>query len=104
MATFDLGAFVAEPTSDVLDSCRKVDLLEIARHYDIPVSVTLRVGELREAVLASLVASEVLVLPKSSNPERGATAEDTVAFPVRLGESADAPQPQMGSPKVLFEV
>uniref|UniRef100_A0AAV2JDV4 Major facilitator superfamily (MFS) profile domain-containing protein n=1 Tax=Knipowitschia caucasica TaxID=637954 RepID=A0AAV2JDV4_KNICA len=102
MTTFDLGAFVAEPTSDVLDSCRKVDLLEIARHYEIPVSVTLRVGELREAVLAGLVASEVLVLPKSSNLEQGVTAGGAVASPVRLGESADSPQPPVGSPEVLF--
>uniref|UniRef100_A0AAV2KY71 Uncharacterized protein n=1 Tax=Knipowitschia caucasica TaxID=637954 RepID=A0AAV2KY71_KNICA len=102
MATFDLGAFVAEPTSDVLDSCRKVDLLEIARHYEIPVSVTLRVGELREAVLAGLVASEVLVLPKSSNLEQGVTVGGAVASPVRLGESADSPQPPVGSPEVLF--
>lgn len=62
MATFDLEAFVVNPTREVLNVCRKCDLLEIARHFNFPVSATLRVGELREAVLAALVSKEVLAL------------------------------------------
>uniref|UniRef100_A0AAV2JIP7 Uncharacterized protein n=1 Tax=Knipowitschia caucasica TaxID=637954 RepID=A0AAV2JIP7_KNICA len=102
MATFDLEAFVAEPTHVALELCRKVDLLEIARHYAIPVSPALRVGELREAILAELVANGVVVLPVSSDPVAGAAVGDAVVSPVRPGVER-VEQPQLGSPAALFE-
>ena len=37
MATFDLSAFVANPSLEALNSCRKIDLLKIADHYLIMV-------------------------------------------------------------------
>ncbi|KAK7926200.1 hypothetical protein WMY93_008510 [Mugilogobius chulae] len=104
MATFDLEAFVSSPTLDVLESCRKCDLIDIARHYDIPVSVTLRVGELRETLLATLVSNGILVLPGAGDVSE-ATAGGAVASPVRPGlESAAAtgqPEPQLDFPNVL---
>uniref|UniRef100_A0AAV2LEV5 Uncharacterized protein n=1 Tax=Knipowitschia caucasica TaxID=637954 RepID=A0AAV2LEV5_KNICA len=102
MATFDLEAFVAEPTHVALELCRKVDLLEIARHYAIPVSPALRVGELREAILAELVANGVVVLPVSSDPVAGAAVGDAVVSPVRPGVER-VEQPQLCSPAALFE-
>lgn len=103
MATFDLEAFVVNPTREVLNVCRKCDLLEIARHFNFPVSATLRVGELREAVLAALVSKEVLALLEPDSFGGEATAEGAVASPVRLGlEGAAATQrPRAGSPDVF---
>lgn len=103
MATFDLEAFVVNPTREVLNVCRKCDLLEIARHFNFPVSATLRVGELREAVLAALVSKEVLALLEPDSFGGEATAEGAVASPVRLGlEGAAATQrPRAASPDVF---
>uniref|UniRef100_A0AAV2MAZ5 Uncharacterized protein n=1 Tax=Knipowitschia caucasica TaxID=637954 RepID=A0AAV2MAZ5_KNICA len=102
MTTFDLEEFVAEPTHVALELCRKVDLLEIARHYAIPLSPALRVGELREAIPSELVANGVVVLPVSSDPVAGAAVGDAVVSPVRPGGER-VEQPQLGSPAALFE-
>ncbi|XP_067236349.1 uncharacterized protein [Chanodichthys erythropterus] len=37
MSTFDLQSFVANPTLQVFERCRKDELLQIADHYRIPV-------------------------------------------------------------------
>lgn len=93
---FDVDAFVANPTLEVLNACRKGDLVDIARHYDIAVSSTLRVSEVREAVLAVLVekgvlpgGSELIEGASAVRPgaEEGATARsDSQAESVGLGE------------------
>lgn len=41
MALFDLQAFVASPSMEVFEKCQKDDLLEIAAHFDVPVSRSL---------------------------------------------------------------
>lgn len=55
MAHFDFEAFVTEPTVDKLAECRKRDLFEIAAHYGVFVSLSLRKDILR-AVLRPIYA------------------------------------------------
>ncbi|KAK7889547.1 hypothetical protein WMY93_025107 [Mugilogobius chulae] len=104
MATFDLEAFVSNPTFDVVESCRKCDLIDIARHYGVPVSATLRVGELRGTLVAALVDNGTLVLPEAGEVSE-ATAGGAVASPVRPGlEGAAAtgqPDQKLDFPNVL---
>lgn len=66
MASFELDAFVAAPSVTEFNACRKNDLIEIARHFDVTLPTALRVQEYREALLAALVAQGVLLAPAQS--------------------------------------
>ncbi|GLD56431.1 uncharacterized protein AKAME5_000878000 [Lates japonicus] len=68
MAKFSVSAFTADPTLAQLEDCRKCDLFEIAAHYDIPVSLSLRKSDLKAAVLEALVARGILSLTPAGPP------------------------------------
>lgn len=96
---FDLQTFVANPTVEVLDDCRKCDLLEIAHHYSIAVSSALRVNEVREVVLPGLVGGGMLILPKPDEVAGVVTAPGDVGASsvCRCGECRSACRPFRGS-------
>lgn len=70
MAGFDLNAFVFSPDLNQLDKCKKIELRDIADHYDISVSTSLGKAELKAVVLNGLVSKGVITLPViMSNPD-----------------------------------
>jgi len=62
MAVFNREEFLANPTLNQLDLCRKVDLCFVATHFSIPVSSTLAKSEMKEAVVSGLVQKGILSL------------------------------------------
>lgn len=55
MATgFNVEDFLATPTLEELDQCRKVDLCEIGAHFGVELSRAKTVAQLKEAVLVLL--------------------------------------------------
>lgn len=62
MAVFNREEFLANPTLNQLDLCRKVDLYFVATHFSIPVSSTLVKREMKEAVVSGLVQKGILSL------------------------------------------
>lgn len=66
---FSLESFVRDPTREALDSCRKADLLEISRHFDIEVSAGSRKDEIKKAVEARLVEKKLLAAASEINTE-----------------------------------
>ena len=64
MATgFDLGRFIANPTHDSIDLCRKADLISMANYYGIDVNPGALKGDLKLVVLQGLVDNGVLAGP-----------------------------------------
>ena len=61
MATFDLNAFVANPSIEALNNCRKDDLIKLADHYRITVKVGDVKAKVRDVVYVRLVEMGVLV-------------------------------------------
>lgn len=86
---FDLDAFVANPTLEVFNACRKIDLLDIAQRYGVAVSSALRVSEVREAVLSALVDREVLILPETVGVGVETVPGEAGASSVRLGAAVE---------------
>ena len=60
MAAFDIDAFVAEPSIEVIDDCRKEDLLSIADYYRITVRAGAAKAKIRDVLCAGLVELGVL--------------------------------------------
>lgn len=70
MAGFDLNAFVFSPDLNQLDKCKKIELHDVADHYDISVSTSLGKAELKAVVLNGLISKGVITLPViMSNPD-----------------------------------
>uniref|UniRef100_A0A3B1J0P6 Gypsy retrotransposon integrase-like protein 1 n=1 Tax=Astyanax mexicanus TaxID=7994 RepID=A0A3B1J0P6_ASTMX len=72
MASFNLEAFVALPSLEVFERCRKDDLRAIAAHYGIQVAKQAVKKELRDKILAALRVLRVLEGPSpadSSSPK-----------------------------------
>ena len=59
-----------------LELCKKRDLYEISKNYELPVSTAWVKGELKAAILTSLVEQGVLVVPGSDSPGLVAASED----------------------------
>ena len=74
MTTFVLNEFVANPSVEQL--CKKCDLYEIARNYELPVSTAWVKGECKAAILTGLVDQGVSVVPGSDSPGLVAARED----------------------------
>ena len=55
-----MGVFLADPSMDRIDRCRKADLYAIAAHFEFPVQGTLLKARLKEYVVHMLVGKEVL--------------------------------------------
>lgn len=71
MATFDLNAFIKQPSLVELETCRKDDLFLLAQHFEISVSKTSLKKDLKACLVAGLVGKGVL--PAEVNvPEKSA--------------------------------
>ena len=79
---FSLDGFVASPSWEGLDKCKKADLLIVANCYDVQVSYSARKAELKRILCEELV--ERGVLPKLS----GDTAAEAPVAEVRAAEAA----------------
>lgn len=66
MAAFDLQAFVALPSLDIIEKCRKDDLLLIATHYEVQVSRQTIKKDVRIKVVEKLRELGVLAGPSSA--------------------------------------
>ena len=63
MATFDLQTFVASPSLEILDKCRKDDLLAITVHYDVQIVKQFIKKDIRSKVIVKLRDLGVLGSP-----------------------------------------
>lgn len=57
---FDLGEFVADPSIERLDRCKKGDLLLIAEHYSIEVGKTAVKAEIKSSIVSVLTEQKVI--------------------------------------------
>ena len=55
-----MGVFLAEPSMDRIDRCRKADLYAIVYHFEFPVQGAPIKANLKECVVDMLVGKEVL--------------------------------------------
>ena len=69
-----MGVFLADPSMDRIDRCRKADLYAIAAHFEFPVQGTLLKARLKECVVDMLVGKEVLGVTVAS-PSSDASAD-----------------------------
>lgn len=74
MSTFDLETFVANPTLEVFERCRKDDLLQIGEHYRIPVVRQSLKRLIKDEVLKHLIKHKILNLPDADGDKAGAEA------------------------------
>uniref|UniRef100_A0A3B3I2A9 Gypsy retrotransposon integrase-like protein 1 n=1 Tax=Oryzias latipes TaxID=8090 RepID=A0A3B3I2A9_ORYLA len=94
---FTLQAFLDSPRIEVLESCRKADLLCVAAHFGIPVSRHAIKRELRAELIEHLVELKVLVasVPSVSKDETAGVAVDSnavgVVTPPGKVEEAEVP-------------
>ncbi|XP_023815218.1 uncharacterized protein LOC110015381 [Oryzias latipes] len=95
--SFTLQAFLDSPRIEVLESCRKADLLCVAAHFGIPVSRHAIKRELRAELIEHLVELKVLVasVPSVSKDETAGVAVDSnavgVVTPPGKVEEAEVP-------------
>ena len=54
MEAFDLGVFLADPSMDRIDRCRKADLYAILAHFEFQVQGALIKAKLKECVVDSV--------------------------------------------------
>ncbi|XP_067263779.1 uncharacterized protein [Chanodichthys erythropterus] len=73
MSTFDLQSFVANPTLQVFERCRKDELLQIADHYRIPVVRQSLKRIIKNEILKRLVELKVFLFPDAES-ERADTS------------------------------
>ena len=88
MEAFDLGVFLADPSMDRIDRCRKADLYAIAAHFEFPVQGTLIKARLKECVVDMLVGKEMLGVTvaspcsdASADMQAGAEAKPPATLP-----------------------
>lgn len=87
MASFDLEAFVRDPSLDKLDSCRKVDLYVLAEHYDFVVPRTIVKVKLKELIMERLIAECVF-----NDGEAGAVSSLPYASPTMQDQPGVNPE------------
>ena len=75
MEHFSVESFVAEPTLSLLSSLKKPQLIEIANHYELSVTGTMKKGEIKRLITVYLTDEELV-------PE-----EDTVSLPATVDSS-----------------
>lgn len=73
---FSLEEFVKHPTVDQVNSCRKDELVEMADHFNIPVTKTMLKREIRDRLVGGLMEQGVITL---SEPVRPASPLSTSA-------------------------
>ena len=57
---FSLRAFISAPSVEQFEQCRKVDLLQLAEHYDIGVDRNVGKAELKSSIFGVLVERGIL--------------------------------------------
>lgn len=78
MATFDLNQFIDQPSVEMLEDCRKNDLLLIAQHYDISIIKTQRKAEIKAFITAAL--REKGIVPATEDVQVPEVVADTEGF------------------------
>ena len=73
---FSLDDFVASPSLAKIGTCKKKDLLVLAKYYDVPVSYSANKAELKQLLCAELVEQGVLPEPAADVAAAGDTAGD----------------------------
>ncbi|KAG8003798.1 hypothetical protein GBF38_007778, partial [Nibea albiflora] len=91
MATFDIEAFVSDPSLIVFDKCKKSDLRVVAEYYGVPVSNTLVKAELKVVLLDELVSRGFFSLPVSGDAQAGAAASPGEGRPAGEAEQPVTP-------------
>lgn len=57
---FRVGSFIENPTWEVLNSCKKADLIQIAHHYGITVTSGSKKDVLKQAIVTVLLEKRIL--------------------------------------------
>lgn len=78
---FSVESFVKNPTWEVLNFCRKADLIQIAREFEIVVAAGSKKAVIKEAVVAGLLEKQML----DSDTENKDVQED------ELGDGSESP-------------
>lgn len=92
MATgFDVNQFAANPSRTSFESCRKADLISVAKHYDIEIRPGALKREIKPVVLQGLVDKGVL----GSSPVAGLVG---AALPETLEKGGVATDRAKGGP------
>ena len=60
MEHFSVESFVAEPTLSLLSSLKKPQLIEIANHYELSVTGTMKKGEIKRLITVYLTDEELV--------------------------------------------
>lgn len=66
MALFKLQEFIAKPSLEEINRCRKIDLISIAENYNIKICKPSKKDELREIIIVWLVEQELLTTSGAS--------------------------------------
>lgn len=74
MSTFDLQSFIADPTLEIFDRCRKDDLLQIAEYYRIPVVRQSLKHIIKNEIWKHLVELKVFLFPDADSERAGMSA------------------------------
>lgn len=95
---FKLDTFVAHPTAEQVQRCRKDDLLEIATHFNIPCIRAMLKKEIRERVIGGLVEQgaitlteqmESVPLPSSSAEAESGPSTETPAADEKVSQAGE---------------
>ena len=65
--SFDLQSFLLKPSTEQLYTCRKADLIDVAKHFKVDIQPGMR-KDIRKVVLEFLVKEEVLLDSKPDIP------------------------------------
>lgn len=81
MASFNLSAFVQNPTFSEFEKCTKGDLHAVAGHYGIPVTEALSKVKPKAVLLDELLSRKVAHLQETlDSPDSQVHASDSVLF------------------------
>ena len=61
--SFDLDKFTAEPCVELLNLCKKIDLLNLAKHYKLSeIKCSMRKHEIKNILVQDFVDEEIFIL------------------------------------------
>ena len=87
MSEFNVTAFLFNPSWEQIDGCRKQDLIDIAAHLDVTLRKTLKLSELKEAVIQVLVEQRYAMHTGLSLVSEGRPLEVKPTFTIPVGGS-----------------
>ena len=99
METFDLAAFVVDPSMAAIEKCKKRDLFAIAEHYQVPVQRAMVKAVLRDCVVDVLMGRKVLDVEITMVPPGSEASAGTLLSPCGRVEAGVEAKPQATLPR-----